>query len=482
MSIQRHPYSTAAILNRLASVFFFTMVYLVTSVAQAQTGGVSQTQYKALVAFYNATGGSSWVTNEGWLTSAPVETWYGVTVENGNVTALNLSFNNLTGTVPAQTANLPLTNLALDNNQITAIAAVPATLVYLDFSNNLVKKTPKLPATLQTLLASNNQLNCITALPASLQVINISFNKVFSLPALPASLSSLAAGNNLLYKLPALPAGLSNLEVNNNLLIQLPALSASLSTLVANNNFLLSLPAFPAELTFADVSFNLLKALPTLPANLSFFINAANNRLTFEDLEPIIGVLRAPRQYAPQAAVGPVSTCTVNEGSNLTLSANFAGNTPNTRYVWFKDSVQVSDTLTSPNYIIVKATLADSGIYTTKIFNTVVKGLILDRRGITVKVKAKASSARFASEIGVKGDVFTLSAFPNPFVSSIKVAYANAKSETVTVKISDMQGNIVFSSPAYTAGQTIDLSQLPRGQYVVQATNGTQSKTFKLVK
>ena len=32
----------------------------------------------ALVDFYNATDGPGWRTNDGWLTSAPLEEWYGV--------------------------------------------------------------------------------------------------------------------------------------------------------------------------------------------------------------------------------------------------------------------------------------------------------------------------------------------------------------------------------------------------------------------
>lgn len=53
----------------------------------------------ALVALYNNTLGSNWNNNTNWL-SGDLNTWYGVTVEGNRVTKLNLSGNNLDGTLP----------------------------------------------------------------------------------------------------------------------------------------------------------------------------------------------------------------------------------------------------------------------------------------------------------------------------------------------------------------------------------------------
>ena len=81
-----------------------------------------------LVAFYEATGGSGWVANNGWLTDAPVGEWFGVTTdESGRVTGLNLIQNNLTGSIPAELGGLAnLTQLWLDTNQLTG--PIPAEL------------------------------------------------------------------------------------------------------------------------------------------------------------------------------------------------------------------------------------------------------------------------------------------------------------------------------------------------------------------
>jgi len=61
---------------------------------------------EALVALYNATSGTSWKDHSGWTGSIGTECeWHGVVCGHGNgsglnVTAIELSENNLVGTVP----------------------------------------------------------------------------------------------------------------------------------------------------------------------------------------------------------------------------------------------------------------------------------------------------------------------------------------------------------------------------------------------
>lgn len=94
--------------------------------------------YAALVAIYNSTGGSDWINT--WDTLAPIDTWYGVTVDSGCVTGLNLSGNNLTGNLPTELRNLTrLNSLDLSDNSLTSISngfSNFANLEFLDLSNN----------------------------------------------------------------------------------------------------------------------------------------------------------------------------------------------------------------------------------------------------------------------------------------------------------------------------------------------------------
>ena len=82
--------------------------------------GMSSADREALEALYNATGGANWANNDNWLSDEPISTWYGVNVSNGRVTDMELSFNQLTGTIPPELGNLSsLTFLYLHANRLT---------------------------------------------------------------------------------------------------------------------------------------------------------------------------------------------------------------------------------------------------------------------------------------------------------------------------------------------------------------------------
>lgn len=56
-------------------------------------------QESALIALYDATGGSRWTNHDNWLDeSAPLSEWYGITCDDfGNVIIIDLNNNNLRG-------------------------------------------------------------------------------------------------------------------------------------------------------------------------------------------------------------------------------------------------------------------------------------------------------------------------------------------------------------------------------------------------
>ena len=82
----------------------------------------------ALVALYNATGGARWRHNTNWLSSAPLDQWYGViTDRSGRVTHLSLDNNRLSGRIPAALGSLSnLEWLYLSDNQLSG--PIPAAL------------------------------------------------------------------------------------------------------------------------------------------------------------------------------------------------------------------------------------------------------------------------------------------------------------------------------------------------------------------
>ena len=142
--------------------------------ASAIATSVNEPDSLALVALYNATDGPNWTNNTNWLVG-PVSTWYGVTVENASVVAVELWNNHLNGIIPpeiGQLINLQILNLG--DNHLTG--TIPSeigqlsNLQYLDITNNQL--TGNIPSSigelnnLYGLYLYNNQLS--GAFPAEL--------------------------------------------------------------------------------------------------------------------------------------------------------------------------------------------------------------------------------------------------------------------------------------------------------------------------
>lgn len=81
-------------------MFVFANVPQTSAYTQAPFYTMAQTDRKALVALYNATGGAKWRNKRNWNTSAALSQWYGVEVNSqGRVVELSLGRNNLQGII-----------------------------------------------------------------------------------------------------------------------------------------------------------------------------------------------------------------------------------------------------------------------------------------------------------------------------------------------------------------------------------------------
>ena len=77
---------------------------------------------ETLTALYFATGGPDWLNNTGWLTDAPLDTWYGVeaTLDGSDVRKLGLHNNQLNGLLPSELGQLTrLEILSLSGNRLS---------------------------------------------------------------------------------------------------------------------------------------------------------------------------------------------------------------------------------------------------------------------------------------------------------------------------------------------------------------------------
>ena len=104
----------------------------------------------ALVALYNSTNGDQWRNNSNWLSSAPLDQWYGVKTDfHGRVAYLELFENDLSGRIPAELADLHYL-LYLDASRNDLSGSIPAALGDLDYlihldisSNDLFGEVPQ---------------------------------------------------------------------------------------------------------------------------------------------------------------------------------------------------------------------------------------------------------------------------------------------------------------------------------------------------
>src|SRR6478752_1044451 len=102
--------------TKFTSWLLVTFLFISPNMIKAQ---VNVQDSLALVDFYKSTHGANWTFNSGWLTSAPVNAWAGVTVSDGRVTGIHLKGNHLTGSIPFTIGNLTeLKSLYLYNNKI----------------------------------------------------------------------------------------------------------------------------------------------------------------------------------------------------------------------------------------------------------------------------------------------------------------------------------------------------------------------------
>ena len=171
--------------------------------------GSVATDRAALVALYHATGGDNWTNNTNWLSDQPVGFWHGVTtrINDGRVTRLDLSENNLSGRIPAELEGLKLLiELSLHRNELTG--QIPSQLANLE---NLQ----------QLHLSRNNLTGEIPAFLGGMTSLNrLHLNHNGFTGAVPAELGNRTIMTSLLLqsnpgltgKVPQKLAGLTNLQ------------------------------------------------------------------------------------------------------------------------------------------------------------------------------------------------------------------------------------------------------------------------------
>jgi Leucine-rich repeat (LRR) protein len=276
--------------------------------------GIPPEERQALIDLYNYTDGDNWIDNTNWLGEPGTEcSWFGITCdeENTHVVKIDLSGNQLTGSIPAELGDISnLVYLFLSNNQLTG--SIPAELGNLSNlqtlslgSNQLTGSIPAELASLsnlQQLELSRNQLT--GSIPAELgnlsNLHNVELGQNELTGSIPAELGNLSnlkflslVGNELTGSIPAELGNLYNLEflslAGNRLTGSIPVALANLSNLVTLYLGLNELTGgIPAELgnlsnlLTLDLSYTPLTG--SIPAELGNLSNLQRLDLAFTQL------------------------------------------------------------------------------------------------------------------------------------------------------------------------------------------------------
>jgi len=321
---------------------------------------VSQLEFEALKALYKSTDGDNWTNNTGWdttLTANDVDnSWYGLAFFSGDLTSLNLRSNNLSGQIPVELGNFSyLYILGLAENLL--VGEIPQEI------GNLL--------TLGVLSLSSNQLTG----PIPDEIGNLINLKIFDLShnllegPIPPSLGNLSPAEFLL----------NNNNLSGHLSVELGNVSCS-SFDISNNHLSGEVPIGISSLTMCQLNFAY-NDFTSLPSFTNVDLSIENNYLTFESIEDNVINLGGGVYYSPQAKVGTEQTHEITLGATKTISVSVGG-TANT-YQWYKDDVEIIGAIAT-DYTITNFTLADRGVYTCKINNTIATELELVSHDITI--------------------------------------------------------------------------------------------------
>lgn len=207
-------------------------------------------EFAVLKAIYDNLGGATWTTKTNWpisgswptsATSAQFDTWYGITVTNGDITAITLGNNNLKGTIPSEIGSLQALNTLnlYSNRGITG--SIPSSIGQISTLQYVYLYTCSLTGTIPSSLFDIS----------GLRWVSVADNKLSG--SIPSNIGNATAltyigfhVNDLTGTIPSSICSLANL---NSLYLYENALTGSIPSNIGNLSKLINLWLYTNQLT-----------------------------------------------------------------------------------------------------------------------------------------------------------------------------------------------------------------------------------------
>jgi len=358
-------------------------VFSVTDCSDTIATGVPEIECQAMEALWDSTNGAGWTNNSGWDTNTPIDTWYNIVVNGGQITEILLNQNNLAGTIPPELGDLTdLVDLRLYSNQL--VGSIPVEIGNLGSLESLAIYSNQLNGSIQPALGNLS----------SLTYLDLHTNQLTG--SIPATLGNLATLEQLYLQSNALTGAIPK-ELGN---------LANLQFLSLDHNLLTG--SIPVEFQSLSNLFNLaLNAnrlsgdIPDLNGNAALIrFYFTENKFVFTDFEPEHLDYKAKLrvyEYNPQDDyVDSPRVISVVSAQALIITPELAENpSGNDQYQWYKGGILIPGPEGTERVFSKTAAITDAGDYTYQVTNTVVTPMMLQSHSgedaIVVTVDAVAS-------------------------------------------------------------------------------------------
>ncbi|MFC5044800.1 T9SS type A sorting domain-containing protein [Aquimarina hainanensis] len=374
-----------------------------------------QSERELLIAFYEATNGPNWNYKDRWNTDSPISTWEGVSVVDGRVNELNLSRNNLKGTLPEALFELTaLSSISLSNNQLTG--EIPTTINRLIDLKQLVMNnnhfSGSIPEELGELLGlegmylEGNQFEGLFPVSIgnlkNLKALGLQSMNAETVPSSYANLTKLQILNISGSNLNTFPSFVKQmkrlyfLELDDNELEgAFPEELLSLPKLrflnLSSNHFSGVLPEAITQLDLWNLDIRRNTFSGSIPEQLGqlenlYSFDMRDNQYDFETLETFQKTtpLITSWEYVPQSFSIEELKIEKFIGEMLSITTQVGGE--NNLYQWYKDGVSIEGATTKTlekNNI----SLEESGIYYCTVSNSLITGFSIQKERFIVQVQ-----------------------------------------------------------------------------------------------